>query len=329
MLDVPDDQPQVRSAMESKFREILPEYEWKELAASDGVLSAVHKIDNLGKVKVLGNGFRNLVYFPAESWSCAWNLYKVEDQKAKFQFVENLLEVNSGGEELRRWFAAPTYEIGAQPDRDIAVLYSETGSTTPAYPSAVGALDRLMQANFRVHVTPAGSDASTKPVMMWVSVAGKEPMKAEVGKQIMDHLNGGGFVMADVVSGNVNWAEQLHGDLRKLDSSITLKRLRQSDPMFTGEIPGTQGFDVRRAHFRKALRTRFIERGPCELYGLMKEDVMVGVVSNYDLVSGLGYHQFPECRGLMPDDARQLAMNGVLYAMHKDWARRQKTASAE
>jgi hypothetical protein len=91
-----------------------------------------------------------------------------------------------------------------------------------------------------------------------------------------------------------------------------MQKLRRSDPIFTGEVPGTQGFDAVNVGFRKALEDRFSKSGRCDLYGIYWNGKRVGVYSAYDLSSGVTYHYFPGCRGVMPEDARHLAMNMLL-----------------
>ena len=140
-------------------------------------------------------------------------------------------------------------------------------------------------------------------------------MQEETRRRVKEYLQGGGFLFADVVSGREDWAEQLEADLLKVDRGITMQQLRQSHPIYTGEVSGTQGFDIRRSHLREALRAEFSEYGRCDLRALVLDNRLVGVVSHHDVVSGLGYVLFPECRGPTPADARKVAMNALLTAM--------------
>lgn len=131
---------------------------------------------------------------------------------------------------------------------------------------------------------------------------------------MLDALRGGKYLFIDVVSGNKDWDDSFRGVLKQLDAGIKLERLRRGDPIYTGEILGTQGFDAVTVGFRRALQTKFSTSGRCDLYAILWNGKQVGVYSAYDISSGIGYHYFPECRGVMPEHARELAMNVFLAA---------------
>ena len=328
IVDLDPDQPALREQFASHLESVFPEYPLRNLPSDDAVFVSPHRVRGLSDVQVLSNGFHHFLYLPGESWSCSWHLNQTDAQADRFRFVDNVLARSTGGERLRDSLSPSTYEIGAKPDREVTVAHLETGSSTPAYPDAMAGLDRLMQANYRVKVYEAADPgAGRRPAMMWLSVTGPAPMGSDVRLRVQEHLQSGGFLFADVVSGRQDWAEQLEADLLKVDPAITLQRLRQSHPIHTGEIPGTQGFDVRRSHLRTALRTEFSDYGRCDLRALILDDRLVGVVSHHDVVSGLGYVLFPECRGPMPSDARKVAMNTLLTAMVQDRERSQGWAS--
>lgn len=301
---------QLTVALQATF----PEYTLRPLSSDSPLFASERPLGPVPSARVLGNGFRDFLFIPDQNWSCAWHLNQTRDESTLFEFIDRLVEFTVGEEELRSTFDPPTYEIGARPDREVKVAFLETGSTIPAYPDAGQALNRLMQANYRVEVGPATS-GDEGAVMMWVSATGAQPMSDSVRQRIQRHIQRGGLLFADVVSGHANWGEQLSADLLRVDRSLSLAPLRQSHPLLTGEISGSQGFDVRNPLLRAALRTRFTDRGRCDFFALLRNDQMVGVITHTDVISGLGYTLFPDCRGPMPDDARKLAMNAMLLAM--------------
>ncbi|MCH7701414.1 MAG: DUF4159 domain-containing protein [Planctomycetes bacterium] len=316
IVDLDPQEPLLAEQFASGLKTVFPEYELRDLPSDDEVFISPHRVRSVSDMQVLSNGFHHFLYLPSESWSCSWHLNQTDAQADRFRFVDNVLARSTGGERLRDSLSPSTYEIGAKPDREVSVAHLETGSSTPAYPDAIAGLDRLMQANYRVKVHNASDPVSgRRPTMMWLSVTGPAPMDSDVRMRLQEHIQSGGFLFADVVSGRQDWAQQLEADLLKVDPAITLQRLRHSHPIHTGEIPGTQGFDIRKSHLRKALRTEFSDYGPCDLRALVLDDALVGVVSHHDVVSGLGYVLFPECRGPMPSDARKVAMNTLLTAM--------------
>lgn len=328
IVDLDPEQPLLEEQFLSGLKTTFPEYQLRDLPSDDAVFMTPHRVSGISDVRVLSNGFHHFLYLPDESWSCSWHLNQVEAEADLFRFVHNVLARTTGGEELRNTLSASTYEIGAKPDRKVVVARLETGSATPAYPDAIAGLDRLMQANFRLNVREAQhSSPGDRPAMVWISVTGPEPMDAGTRSRILEHMDNGVFLFADVVSGAPSWAEQFEADLLKIDRRISIQRLHQSHPIHTGEIPGTQGFNVRKSHLRKALRTKFIEYGRCELYAVLRDQQFVGVVSHHDVVSAIGYVLFPECRGLMPEEARKVAMNTLLMAMAREHERNQGLAS--
>jgi hypothetical protein len=186
----------------------------------------------------------------------------------------------------------------------------EIGSETPAYPNLIPAMARLMQANYRLGVTEATEPSEAD--LVWVLVTGEASPSEEQRKQILAAITSGKTIFADVVSGNRDWDENFRALLPGLSRGITVERLNRNDPVFTGEIAGTQGFDRAEVELRKPLHTRFSTRGRCDLYRISFNGKPVGVYSAHDVSSGIGYQYFPQCRGVIPEHARQIAMNVFL-----------------
>jgi hypothetical protein len=197
----------------------------------------------------------------------------------------------------------------------------EVGSKTPVYPDLVDTLDRSMQSGYRLKVDAVDPVASTgsgpAPRLLWLSCTGPDPIDAELGARIKQAIDGGAYLFAEVVSGNVSWDESFRSELTRLDGSLRIHKVLANHPVLTGQIPQTQGFDVREVPLRKALSEEYKKLPRADLYLIERDGVEIGMYSAHDISSGLGYVHFPDCRGVMPEFSRRIAANVLLHAMQQ------------
>lgn len=310
VVDVSDDTQ--RAGVAAEIQKAFPEYTFADVAADAPVLSAEKEKASVSGLKALSNGFRMFLFLPSQSWSCAWHMNQVADAKDSFQFMNNLLTYATDGQPPRSSFIGSTYALASSPARTMKGCRLQVGSTIPAYPNLLETMNRLMQANFRTEVALVESPAEAD--VIWVNVTGDAAPQGKDRDRLAAALRAGKFVLIDVVSGNEKWDESFRSMLRELDPSVRIEKLRRNDPIYSGEIAGTLGFDASRVRFRKSLQTRLAKSGRCELWTLIREDKPIGVYSTYDLSSGIAYHLYPGCRGIVPEDARALSMNAFLAA---------------
>jgi hypothetical protein len=314
LFDVSPEAKGVKEKVQSSLAATFPEYKLADVPANDPLLEADSGKITLPNLQGISNGFRYFVLLPPESWSCHWQLNQVKEQEASFAFMDRLLAYVTDGTDPRSSFAPSPYEVGAASTKNMTAARIQVGGDVPVYPSLVDAMNRLLQANYRMEIKEAGPEAAD---LVWVNVAGPGKLEGDAGRQILSAVKSGKFVLADVISGNEAWAEEFEGELKKLDGKLSLEKMLRTDPIFTGAVPGTRGFDVTRVHLRTALHTAFDKTGRCDLYTILWEGRPAGVFSAHDLSSGIGYHYFPGCRGPLPEDARQVAMNVFLSAFGK------------
>jgi len=303
-----DLRPRVAAAIQKAF----PEYSLTEVPSDAPVLSAESDKLPVPGLKALGNGFRLFLFLAPKDWSCAWHMNQVSEDKESFAFMNSLLTYASDGMPLRSTFAPSTYAVSSAPARTMKAQQIQMGSKIPAYPNLLSTMDRLMQANFRTKVATVKSPPEAD--LVWVNVAGDAAPTSTEKDALAAALHSDKFVLIDVISGNEKWDHGFRDILKQCDSDIRLERLRRSDPLFTGDVPGTIGFDATRVGFRKALQSRLATEGRCDLWAIIRGGKPVGVYSTYDLSSGIGYNLYPGCRGVVPEDARSLAMNAFLAA---------------
>lgn len=315
----------LREALAENIKKTFPEYALRELPKEHDLFSMEEGIKSKLKVQSLSNGFRDFLFLPEESWTCAWHTFNEREHADEFAFMNNLLSYATDGTPLRTSFSPSPYAVGSSPNKQLTVAHIEVGGEIPAYPEMLDTLHRLSESTFRTKIVDV-SDSTDRADLLWISVTGDQPMPAETKDRILQQLRDGGYVFMDVVSGKKEWADNVLEVLSTLDSDLAVSRLPRRSPLFTGKIPGAQGFDVVNAAFRKELQSRFVKRGRCDLYDLQWKGKSMGALSKYDIASGLGYNFFPECRGLMPDDSRAIALNVVLSAME---VRRQRGELAD
>jgi len=322
VIDIGENAQEQREVVISALKQTFPEYPLADLPPDAPILTphpsppakggAEGGRLQLSGIQALGNGLRHFLFLPKESWSCQWHLYQVDEHKESFTFMNNLLTYSSDDTSPRSSFAVSTYAVGSVPSKSMKAFRLQIGSAVPAYPNLVETMDRLMRSNFRLAVTEPSEPKEAD--LLWVNVTGADPPSDPQRAQLRDALHGGKYLLIDVVSGNKDWDEGFRAVLKQLDAGIKLEKLRRGDPIYTGEILGTQGFDAVTVGFRKALQTKFSTSGRCDLYAILWNGKQVGVYSAYDIASGIGYHYFPGCRGVLPPHARELAMNVFLAA---------------
>lgn len=302
----------VQARVESGLRQAFPEYELKPLAADDDILTIEEELEPAPALRFLTNGLRKFLFVTGDDWSCHWHVYDTDRRREAFAFMNNLLTYCTDGTPPRSSFAPSTYASGSSPIKAMTAARLEVGGAVPAFPDLMETMHRLMQANYRMSVTEHQDPAQAD--LLWVTVTGPTQPDEPAKQRMLDAVRAGRFLFVDVATGNEDWDETSRAWLRGLDPKIALVSLRRNDAVFTGEIPGTQGFDVVTVPFRKALQTRFAKSGRCALYRILYDGDPVGVYSAHDVASGVGYHLYPDCRGPMPESARRIAMNVMLSA---------------
>jgi len=226
--------------------------------------------------------------------------------------MENLLVYATDDSPPRSSFAESPYALPASSSKVMKAARLQLGGSAPAYPGLMDTMSRLMQSNYRLRVEEA--DGAAEADIVWMNVAGEPGKDDPAVGELMTAIRAGKFALIDLVGGSPDWDEAFQAMLKDVEPGLALEKLARNDPMFTGAIAGTQGFDVIEVQLRKSLHTRFSKSGRCDLYALLKDGKRVGVYSAHDLSSGAGFHMFPGCRGPMPDDAREVAMNAFLAA---------------
>ncbi len=352
IVNVADEFPGGRDAVETGLRTAFPEFELRDLPKDHPVGTLKDRVDLTGQVRVIGNGVKDFVFVTQSDWSCQWHQNQVGSPvSAPFGFINNLMAYTTDGQALKGTFDLTHYESAAQGSRSLTAEYIPVGSDGVIWPDLMASIDRSMRANYRVAVKDVSGESgqSDKPLVTWVSAGGDQPLTTSQKQKIEAAMRGDGFVFAEVVKGSESWGEALRAEIQKLDPGINIRLLPLSHPIFTGEIEGTQGFFLQSVPIRKsgqeeqpatplpaaAIGTDPADaaapppptnvgptRGRISLHVIELDRREVGVLCEHDVSSGFSYALYPGCRGPLPRYARELAMNVMLYVMQLENTRK-------
>jgi len=327
VVNVSGEDAALPDAVQKRVAALFPEYKVQEMAADDPLLSLEGGVKLEPPPRVIGNGLKNFVFFTPSDWSCVWQMYQTREHPEAFAFMNALLTYTTDGEPIPGAYDPSPYAAGAEGSRTLRMAYLEVGGSMPAHPDFIESVNRLMQTNYRVNVEAATfTDGQPPPILLWVVATGGTAWTAEQQAVIRAALENDTYLFMDVAGGREAWAESFEAGLRTFDPELTIKPLPSLHPVYTGQIRGTQGFDVKQVLVRKALHwKRFrededkdaIQTGRCDLYRVLHRDREVGILCKHDICSGVGNVRYPDVRGPVPEWSRRLAMNVVLRSMER------------
>jgi hypothetical protein len=135
------------------------------------------------------------------------------------------------------------------------------------------------------------------------------------------YLERGGFLFADSICGNKEFAESLRTELKAIYPEVQFQRIPPTHAMFTDEYHGFQlpSVMLRDPQIRSEddpLTAKLVKTTPL-LEGLEIDGRIAVVLSPYDISCALEKGASLECKGYIPADAARLAANVVLYALRE------------
>jgi hypothetical protein len=138
---------------------------------------------------------------------------------------------------------------------------------------------------------------------------------------LKDYLDRGGFLFADAICGNKEFADSLRAELKSIYPDATFARIPPSHPMFTEEF---RGFNLSSVTLRdpqirdegEPLLAKPIKTTPL-LEGLEIDGRIAVVLSPYDISCALEKGASLDCKGYIPADAAKIGANVLLYALQQ------------
>lgn len=136
-----------------------------------------------------------------------------------------------------------------------------------------------------------------------------------------EYLRRGGFLFADAICANPQFAESFRGELRAIFPEARWVRVPADHPLITGEL---RGHDITTVTLRDPqtrgaddpLQARQVRVTPL-LEALEVEGRWAVIFSPYDLSCALENHAALDCKGYIPVDAARISVNVLLFALQQ------------
>jgi hypothetical protein len=142
-----------------------------------------------------------------------------------------------------------------------------------------------------------------------------EGFGAPARQALKAYLDRGGILLVDSAVGHKEFFEQAKKMLEGLFGQGALKPIPANDPLITGEFAGGIGNDLREVRYSPAAAARLGKpAGPPQLWAVRSDGQPVAVVSHLGITAPAGGDPPERYVGYVPEDARRIALNLLLYA---------------
>ncbi len=305
------------------MRATFPDHPLRELDAGHPVYAAEFPLAPAG-LWGLEFGCRTAILFSPRDLSCLWEQGRVPQlSQAALQLGANIVAFAAGRSGLRERLDVITLaEDSAAAERAPAgdalrlaqVVYD--GDWRPD-PQVLVRLAEFLRhdAGLRVVTQYAAvrldSPALHTHAVLYMSGHGRFELDASEQDRLAAHLRRGGFLIAEACCGRPEFDAAFRALVARLSPDAPLRRLAPDHAIFAG----SQGAALDRVTYSESLRREQPDLALPELWGVEWNGRLVLVYSPYALGCGVDGHVCHGCRGLVPEDARRLMANVVLYAI--------------
>jgi hypothetical protein len=140
-------------------------------------------------------------------------------------------------------------------------------------------------------------------------------------KALKDYLDRGGFLFADAICANKEFAAALREELKSIYPDAQFTRIPPTHPIFSDEFHGftLASVELRDPQIRAEndpLTAKLVKTTPL-LEGLEIDGRIAVILSPYDISCALEKGASLECKGYTPADAARLGANVLLYALQQ------------
>jgi hypothetical protein len=330
------------------MREIFPDSELRKLPPDHAVWSAQEKVDpkHLPKDSEfwlwgLDACCRTSIVYCPRSLSCYWELaqpYRESPHPAEIKNeIEAVTRLGSNvvayatNRELKDKLDRPQIAVsnpgGRSPRGALVVPKLTHGGGSDDAPSALGNLLAVMERQLEMRVdyekrkiAPTHPDLFNYPVLF---MHGRRAFRwtAAERRAIRDYLDRGGFLFADAICANKEFADSLRAELKSIYPEASFARIPPSHPLFSEEYRGfnLQSVQLRDPEIRvegDPLTARLVKTTPL-LEGLELDGRIAVILSPFDISCALEKGASLDCKGYIPADAARLGANVLLYALQQ------------
>ena len=328
------------------MRELFPDSELRRLPPDHAVWYAQEKVDPQHLPKDpefwlwgLDACCRTSVVYCPRTLSCYWELahpYRESSfpaqTKAEIEAVTRIggnVLAYATSRELKEKLDRPQVAVsnpGGKAPRGALVVpkLSHSGGADDA-PAALGNLLTVVERQLQMRVdhekrmvAPTDEKFLDYPL---VFMHGRRAFRfsAAERKALKDYLDRGGFLFADAICANQQFADSLRQELKAIYPDAQFTRIPASHPLFTTEF---QGFDLASVTLRDPqiraqddpLTTKLVKVAPL-LEGLEIDGRIAVILSPYDLSCALEKGASLDCKGYIAPDAARIGVNVLLYAL--------------
>jgi hypothetical protein len=282
----------------------------------------------------------SVIYCP-RSMSCYWELAHPYRESTHAAEVKNQIEAVTrlGGNvvayatnrELKHKLDRPQIAVsnpGGKSPRGALVIPKLThGGGSDDAPSALNNLLAIMEQQLQMRVDyekrPLAPDHAKLLDHPLVFMHGRRNFRWTAGERnaLKNYLDRGGFVFADAICANKEFADSLRAELKAIYPEATFTRIPPSHPMFTEEF---RGFALGSVMLRDPqirdegdpLTAKLVKTTPL-LEGLEIDGRIAVVLSPYDISCALEKGASLDCKGYIPADAAKIGANVLLYALQQ------------
>jgi len=328
------------------MREMFPDSQLRRLPPDHAVWYAQEKVDPQHLPQDpefwlwgLDACCRTSVIYCPRTLSCYWELahpYRESNfppaTKAQIEAVTRIggnVLAYATSRELKEKLDRPQIAVstpgGASPRGALVVpKLSHTGGDDDA-PAALANLLTVVERQLEMKVdhekrkfAPTDAKLLDYPI---VFVHGRRSFRFSAAERqgLKNYLDRGGFLFADAICANQQFAEALRQELKQIYPDAQFTRIPASHPLFTSEF---QGFNLPSVTLRDPqiraegdpLTARLVKAAPF-LEGLEIDGRIAVILSPYDLSCALEKGVSLDCKGYIPADAARIGVNVLLYAM--------------
>ncbi|MBW8885013.1 MAG: DUF4159 domain-containing protein, partial [Planctomycetia bacterium] len=140
-------------------------------------------------------------------------------------------------------------------------------------------------------------------------------------KALKDYFDRGGFLFADAICANKEFADALRAEMKTIYPDAQFSRIPPSHPIFSEEF---RGFNLATVELRDPqiraesdpLTAKLVRTTPL-LEGLEVDGRIAVILSPYDISCALERGAALDCKGYTPADAARIGANVLLYALQQ------------
>lgn len=307
-------------------REAFPEYPLHRVDPEHPVFRTVFKVDAKAfELWAMDIGCRTSVFFSPHDLACLWEHPNIPGKSVPaLELGTNLAAYATGMEPL--------------PDKlDVVRLAANRGDEPlPTPPRGALHIGQLMHngdwrpdahvirnlaaylhEQMGVDVVPryqalrAGDEVMTQHPILFMTGHFSFELAADEIAALRAHLLRGGFLLAEACCGRQAFDASFRKLATALFPDVPLKPLPPTHPV----IAGAPGIPLPEVKYRPAVVAEQPSLKHVRLEGIEADGRTVVIYSPYGIGCGIDGHACFACRGLVPDDAKRLAGNIILYAL--------------